>query len=239
MHGISDGLVRYTTTAAFTYTEALPATTSNGLWYSAYAWLFPDVDAMHLLAANTEGLEVYTACADILKAYVMIGLVDMYGDIPYSQALQGTDVISPGVDDGADVYAAAEQLLRDAIALLETTDDASPRDDVIYGGDKAKWITAAKTMILKIGVSTRLIGGASKITEIVNGGDFIDDASENLVIQFSTERNNPNSRHPFYNNHYESDDGTYMGNYFMWLMAEEKDSRSFAIQDCATTSTVR
>lgn len=222
MHFIADGLVRYTTTGAFTYNEALPSTSGNGIWNNAYADLFPDVDALVGLA-DEKGLDIHSGSAKIMKAYAMMGLVDMFGDVPYSQALQGTDVISPGVDAGADVYAAAEALIDEAIAQMEGSSAASPAVDNYYGGDGDKWVTLGKTLKLRIGATTRLVGGASKITSVVSGGDYMDTASEDFQFNYSNNRSNPDSRHPFYPNHYENGDGTYMGNYFMWVMRLEKE----------------
>ncbi|RLD21836.1 MAG: hypothetical protein DRI69_02990 [Bacteroidetes bacterium] len=223
-HFISDGLVRYTTTAAFTYTEALPATTGNGAWNSAYAQMFPDVQALNAAYAENPSLEVYAHTANILQAYIMMGLVDFFGDIPWRDALQGTNVISPTVDLGQEVYTVADELLTAAITALENTTASSPTNDLFYGGDVTKWVTCAKTLQLRIGATTRLIGGAAKMKAIIDAGDFIDDPSEDFQFAASTERDDPDSRHPFYPNHYESDDGTYMGNYFMWLMCCEKDT---------------
>ena len=226
MHFITDGLVRYTSMEAFTYIEALPATASNGLWNQAYAGVFPDVDAFAILANDNVVLEADFAIAKILKAYVMIGLVDLYGDIPYSEALKGTDVISPTVDDGAAVYDAAEVLLDEAIATLEATSDAGPTLDQFYGGDKASWVIAANTLKIKIGVNTRLLDGGAKLASVLSvvGDNFINDPARDMVFKASTERNLPDSRHPFYSDSYEATDGTYQGNYFMWLMTGEKDS---------------
>ena len=179
-HNISDGLVRYTTTAAFTYTEALPATTGNGAWNSAYAEMFPDVQALNAAYAENPALEVYAHTSNILQAYILMGLVDFFGDIPWRDALQGTDIISPGVDLGQEVYTVADELLTAAITALENTTAASPTTDLFYGGDVAKWITCAKTLQLRIGATTRLVGGAAKMTAIIAGGDFIDDPSEDF-----------------------------------------------------------
>ena len=222
-----DGTIRHTNHVSYTYVEQHTAVSGNGIWYTAYAWLFPDVAALETLQANGGGLEVYVACANIMKAYVMMGLVDFYGDVPYSQALKGTEIISPGVDKGADVYAAAAQLLEQSITTLEATSDPSPSQDLIYKGDKAKWVTFAKTLQMRVGFNTRLTQpgeAAVLIKDVIAGGDFIDDSGEDFVFQYGTERDNPNSRHAFYNNHYENDDGDYMGNYFMWLMCCSKDT---------------
>jgi len=221
--GVADGLARHTYMASFTYNSELPATTGNGAWNNAYANLYPDVDAMNAVAASNPALEVYAQTANILKAYVMMSLVDFFGDVPLTEALNGTDIISPKSDPGADTYAAAEELLKTAVEVLSATEAVAPADDMFYAGDITKWVTLARTLQLRIGVNTRLVGGASKIAAIVSGGDFIDDASEDFQFATGTERDNPNSRHPFYNNHYETSDGTYMNNYFMWQMCCEKD----------------
>ncbi len=208
----------------FTYNDAFRAQNFDGLWTTAYAGVFPDVDALVALAEE-RGLDVHAGMAKILKAYVMMTLVDLFGDVPYSEAGQGTDVISPQADPGAEVYAAAEALLDEAIAQLEATEAAPPAADLFYDGDVAKWITAAKTLKLRMAVTTRLVdpqGAAAKINKIVGDGDFIDDNSEDFQFHYSTNRLNPDSRHPFYSNSYESNDGTYMANYYMWLLAYEK-----------------
>ena len=230
MHNQTAGLVRYADMGSFTYVEDLPATNTNGIWNDAYAGVFPDVQAFERLATEDGAIkgafEADVAISRIMQAYVLIGLVDMFGDIPWSEALQGTDIISPNVDSGADVYGVAETMLDDAIATLRATSDVGgPSIDQFYGGDKDSWIYAANTMKLKIAMNMRL-KDPGKLTNTLSaiGEDFINDPSRDMIFRASTERNLPNSRHPFYNNAYEANDGTYMGNYFMWLMAEEKDS---------------
>ncbi len=226
MQFITDGLVRHTDMGAFTYVEALPPVSTNGLWNDAYAGVFPDVQAFEILADGNSALEADLAIAKIMQAWVLVGLVDLYGDIPWSEALQGITVISPNVDAGEDVYAAADEMLVDAIATLTATEDVGPSVDQFYGGNVASWITAANTIRIKIGMNQRLIDGGAALSAALSaaGDDFINDPSKDMIFRASTERNLPNSRHPFYNDSYEFNDGTYQGNYFMWLLAEEKDS---------------
>lgn len=199
--------------------------TFNGLWNNAYANLFPDIDAL-LDIAEPGGFDVHAGAAKIMKAYTLMTLVDLLGDVPNSEALQGTDVISPMADEGSVVYEAAIALLDEAIAQLEGTSAAPPRTDLFYGGNVDNWIKVAKTLKLRAAVTTRLVNpneSASTINALVSEGDLISDASEDFAFQFGTERNNPNSRHPFYNSHYEIGDGDYMSNYYMWLMLDDKE----------------
>ena len=231
-HFISDGLVRYTTMGAFTYNNAISAQTGNGAWNNAYAGLFPDMDALIALA-DDRGLNVYKGNTLVMKAYVMTTLVDNFVDVPFSEAGQGTDIISPSADEGSTIYAAADALLDEAIGLLEQG-GASPVTDIYYGGSTAKWVTLAKTLKLRNALNTRLTnsGAGGTIKSIVDAGDVIDDNSESFVFSYGQERDDPPSRHPFYNNHYENGDGTYMGNYVMWaLCCEKEDADGNQIRD--------
>ena len=207
-------------TSGFTYNNAFSPTSFNGVWNLAYAQFLPDAEALQAIA-DERGLTVHGGSTKIMKAYVLMTLVDMFKDVPYSEALKGTDIISPKVDDGASVYAVAEQLLDQAISDLGT-EAAAPAEDNFYGGDPAKWITLAKTLKLKLYLTTRLVDGQAigKFNEIINAGDYIDEAGEDFAFKYGTTRANPNSRHPFYNNSYENADGAYQSNYFMWALNE-------------------
>lgn len=216
---------RMTAMINYTYQSAFQAVAYNGLWNSAYSQLFSDVETL-LGVADERGLDVHAGSAKLMKAYVMVSLVDIFGAVPYSQALQGTDIISPGSDKdgGKSVYAAAEALIDEAIAQLDGTVAASPASDIFYNGNADKWITFGKTLKLKmyLNMSVGDASVASKINALIADGDLIDTESEDFEFQYSVERNNPNSRHPFYNDSYENSDGTYMSNYYMWLLRSEK-----------------
>ena len=205
----------------FTYQAWTDPTTFNALWFSTYSTLFPDIDAL-LPLADAAGLTVHSASAKIMKAYSLMALVDVLGDVPFSQAGLGTEAISPGPDPGSDVYAAADALLDEAITALTGTSATGPATDIYYGGDGAKWATLAKTLKLRAAVTMRLVGGGPSVAALIAEGDLIDEASEDFQFNYGNQRDNPNSRHWMYNNHYEANDGDYLSNSFMWNVAAEK-----------------
>ncbi|MEM9720868.1 MAG: SusD/RagB family nutrient-binding outer membrane lipoprotein [Bacteroidota bacterium] len=219
---------------SFTYLANVTPNTFNFLWNVAYAGLFPDIDAL-VTIANERGLAIHSGTSKIMKAYTLMALVDLMGNVPNSQAMQGLDLISPPADDGSTIYANAVALLDEAIAELTGTTANSPAIEQFYGGDAAKWITFAKTLKLRAAVTTRLVdpaGSAATINALVSEGDIIDDASEDFQYQFGNQRTNPNSRHPFYNSHYEVGDGPYLSNYYMWLLrADKEDENENAVID--------
>jgi hypothetical protein len=213
----------------FTYQATHGPTEFDGLWNDAYADLFPDIDAFIALAEPV-GLNTEAASAKIMKAYTLMLLVDLFGDVPNSEAGQGANpenqILNPADDPGADVYAAAIALLDEASAQLDgSTGFGSASFDNFYGGSAASWKTLANTLKIRAAVTTRLVngaGGVGTINAMVTGGDIIDTNGENFEFQYGNNRANPDNRHPFYPNGYENNDGQYQSNWFMWLMSESK-----------------
>ncbi len=208
----------------FNYEALSQPTDFNGLWFNAYSNLFPDVDALIALAEE-RGLDVHKGSVMIMKAYTLIGLVDVLGNVPYSQAGMGTDAISPPADPGDQVYSAAMDMLDQAISLLSGTSASGPSNDLYYGGDATKWVKLANTIKLKAALNMRLVdpsGSAGIINGIISGGNIISSADDDFVFQYGNQRTNPNSRSGMYNNHYEVNDGDYLSNYYMWLLKAGK-----------------
>ncbi len=233
LQGTPGGMTRmYFAGQNFQYVAALSPNTFRGLWFNVYSNLFPDIDALVMLAEerNQGGM---AGALKIMKAYALMGLVDLFGNVPLSEAGQGTDVISPKADPGAEVYQAAVALLTEAINQL---DGAPPvGGDLYYGGNVARWRTLARTLQLRAALNTRVVnasGAASTINSILATGDVIDEVAEDFQFRYGSQRTNPNSRHPDYNDMYEVTDGTYMNNYYMWLLRAEKvDENDITIVD--------
>ena len=210
-----------------TYQNAFQPTYFDALWTDVYADMFPDIEA--LAAISTErGRTKEIGTAHIMQAYTMMMLVDIFGDVPFSERGQGIAVVSPKADAGADVYAAAIALLDQAIVELNTpnTPVLAPGIDNFYGGNVARWITLANTLKLRAAVTTRLANpnAGAQVTTAITAG-VVDEQAEDWQWNYGSNRVNPSTRHPLYIDAYESLDADYLGNYFMWVVAEEKTIR--------------
>jgi hypothetical protein len=198
-------------------------TSFDGEWRLAYSSLIPDLNLI-IDNATERGLTTYAEVAKTMKAYVMFTLVDLWGDVPYSEAFQGVTVPNPQADDDEAVYAAAADLLEDALQ-----DFADPKgalgNDLYYNGGAAAWEKVANTLLIRYHVNTRRVGGSgSAINTIVATGKIIDQISEDFEFKYGSNRNTPNSRHPLYNDGYEVGPVWYMSNYMMWQMFGQKDN---------------
>lgn len=89
--------------------------------------------------------------ATVMQAYTWQLLVDLYDNIPYSEALNGEGGnLSPKFDDGSVIY-------KDLIAKIDTalSKDMSSftyeiSSDFVFKGDYTKWVQLANTLKLKL-----------------------------------------------------------------------------------------
>lgn len=104
---------------------------------------------------DTEVYGAYVAISKIMKAYHFQILVDFYGDIPYSEALQRSLNSNPAYDNGQAIYDDLIVELTEAIELLSAAEASDlsvlPEvDDIIFGGDLTSWKRFANTIKLRI-----------------------------------------------------------------------------------------
>jgi len=225
VYNFTTGLTRMEAeTGGFTYVASHGPTEFDGLWRQVYADVFPDIDA-YVAIAEPLGLNAEVASAKIMKAYSLLVMVDLFNDVPLSQAgMAGDGNSTPTADSGSDVYAAAGTLLDEALALLAGGDNfASAAFDNYYGGSASGWSSLASSLKLRTEVATKNVGGSGgAVDALVSGGNLIVENGQNFEFTYGTNRANPNNRHPSYGNSYENNDGAYMSNWYMWLMSESK-----------------
>jgi SusD/RagB-like outer membrane lipoprotein len=111
--------------------------------------------------APEEDRFVYAGIAKILKAYTFSMMVDVWGDVPFSEFDSfGEGLIQPKFDKGSEVYPKLLALIDEGIADINNTtvNPSKPgADDYIYKGNTANWIKAANTLKLKLYTQVRLV----------------------------------------------------------------------------------
>ncbi len=154
----------------------------------------------------------------------MFTLVDIFGDVPYTEANKGSENTNPNADNGRLIYDSALALLDGAIANFAKI-APSPKNDLFYGGNAVNWTTLAKTLKLKAYVTTRLVDNSvkSKIQALIDENDLINSSSQDFPFKYGTQDLAPDSRHPKYAvNYTQGGAEDYIGNYFMWVLYREK-----------------
>lgn len=103
--------------------------------------------------ASVTAQPVYVATGNILLAFNISYLTDLYGDAPYSQALQSatTGNIKPAYDKQQDIYMNLLQLLKDANEQLKTNSSGIDAGaDALYAGRALQWRKLANSLRLRL-----------------------------------------------------------------------------------------
>jgi len=111
----------------------------DGDWSVYYSTVLINLKIINTKAI-ADGKLNYAAIAQILSALALGNATDLWGDIPYSQALQGTANLSPVYDKQEDIYKDIQTLLDKGIADINAGTTTVPSsDDFFYTGDMSKW----------------------------------------------------------------------------------------------------
>ncbi|MEP7266935.1 MAG: SusD/RagB family nutrient-binding outer membrane lipoprotein [Saprospiraceae bacterium] len=109
--------------------------------------------------------------AKVMKAYIYQALVDMYGDVPYSEALKGVATLAPKFDNQKAIYENLIVSLNEAIVDLKANAFASAftSSDIIFKGNTSKWVKFANSLKLRLLVhQSRIPGREGYITTELN-----------------------------------------------------------------------
>ncbi|MDZ7900052.1 MAG: SusD/RagB family nutrient-binding outer membrane lipoprotein [Arcicella sp.] len=199
----------------------------GNLWLTAYAGILNDIKTLIPLAEKSEFF-VHAGVARVIRASVTANLVDAFGDVPLTDALNPEN-FNPKVDGGAAVYTAAVADLDKAIENFNAKSKAGLATDLYYSGNLDSWIRAANTLKLKILLNRRLIdaaGSRTGINALIAGGKLVSSTAQNFTFKYGTNQVNPNNRHPRYANQYSpTGAGDYQSNSYMGGMYDRQDPR--------------
>jgi Starch-binding associating with outer membrane len=189
----------------------------NGIWNSCYD---NNYDYQIIQSkASVAGAGFYEGIARIMKAHNFQILVDVYGNVPYTQALKGSGNPTPAYDNGIDIYKSLLREIDAGIELIKTATVSSTnpnknidKNDIMFGGDKTKWAKFGNTLKLRMLIHAYAVAGIDKAAEIaiINGeGSGYLGAGENAQVQPGYAADRPN---PFYNSYIASTAGAQTAN---------------------------
>ncbi len=166
----------------------------NAFWTNAYANTLPDIQLL-LQKAEEEGAWNYWVIGRILEAFNYHFLTDMYGDIPFTEALRADEIKAPKYDDSKTVvYPAILAMLDEAIAKeSQAKANSNPNignADYYFNGDMDKWIAFAKTLKLKL-LMRDFETNRAQITAILDAGGLLQEDCAMTAFEDATNKGNP------------------------------------------------
>jgi len=136
-------------------------TNSSFDYYGGYFDILKDLDYAIQGAATNPDLAYFGGAARVLKAYVYQILVDIHGNVPYTDALKGLGSLAPKFDDQKAIYEDLIKVLDTAITVLKANPlvTAFAGSDIVFNqagtgatlaGARTKWIQFANSLKLRI-----------------------------------------------------------------------------------------
>jgi hypothetical protein len=113
-------------------------------------------------SAEAGGDMVYKGIAQVLEALLIGTTADIWGDIPYSDAVGDNPM--PAFDEQMEVYASLQTLLSEAIANIGGAGAGPGAVDLFFGGAKQSWIGVANTLKARYHLHTAEVLGNAAYT---------------------------------------------------------------------------
>lgn len=168
-------------------------------WNVLYKDVLKDLDEAEKIISST----IYTtdelnalkpnklAIIEILNVYTNALLVETFGDVPYTEALDIENLL-PKYDDGLTIYKDLIVRLTVAINSLDTSLESYGSADNIYNGDVAKWKKLAASLKLRMGILIADVDNdfaKTTVEEAYNTGVFTSNSDNAAFTYYSADPN--------------------------------------------------
>lgn len=189
------------------YTEVSLYNTQNASSTAIYSGRL--MDCQNIINQNTDEATKYAAIesgsnanqiaiARILKAYIYWYVTDLWGDVPYTDALKGTPEVT--YDTQESIYKSLITELTEAVAQM---DNGLPiKGDIVYDGNMTKWKKFANSLRVLMSMRlTKKYPGAAEYaaTELkaalAEPAGVIEANADNFALTYIGN----NYKHPWYN----------------------------------------
>ncbi len=137
------------------------------------------------------------AVIDIMMAFGFQMATDIWGDIPYAQALTG-EITQPVYDSQEDIYTSLISSVSNAVGSINTGSAGfSSTEDIIFNGDMDGWQKFGNALLLRMGMRIADANSALASTTVsaALNGNIISSVNEEANLVFMT---NENIANPFW-----------------------------------------
>ncbi|MEO7983181.1 MAG: SusD/RagB family nutrient-binding outer membrane lipoprotein [Bacteroidota bacterium] len=157
---------QWTQSSTYIISSTLFAYQFNNTNFNYYDGMYDILEDLQYSISGATGTGAYFGgAARVLKAYVFQELVDLYGNVPYTDALKGTASLAPKFDDQKFIYEDLIKVLDTAITVLRANPLSAPLagSDIIFGSSPAtaatRWIQFANSLKMRILIRQSRIAG--------------------------------------------------------------------------------
>ena len=171
---------------------------ANRPWTELYAGCLNDLEFV-ITESNKAGDTGGVLIGTLMKAYTFQLLVDIFGDVPYTEALQSVNNITPKTTEGSVIYQDLIAKIDAALASYNSNpfETTIGKQDMIYGANMDQWIKFANTLKLKmyLRMAYTTLANPAKVNALLAENNFI--TADAKFSSFGKEEE-LNKRNPFY-----------------------------------------
>lgn len=145
----------------------------------------------------------YRGIAKILQAYMFSLVTDLFGDIPFTEAIMYLNAGKPGYDSQEEVYRGINSLIQEGIsdlvlAMNSGSELPAPDVDYMYQGDIEKWLRAANLLKLRITLKiSHQDNNYNHSLEVIEESSLFENNSNNLLFPYDIHDDLKNPRYEF------------------------------------------
>lgn len=209
---------------------------TNAWSYNLYAPGMIDTKILMEKAAASNSPH-YAGVGKVLMAYHLGVTTDLWGDIPYSDALKGDkNEFKPKYDTQEKIYTTIFTLLNEAITDLGSTSSVYSPDaeDLIYAGDLAKWKKTAYALKARYSMHLSKKKGATAYTDALAAlPNAYKSNDDDFKFVFGSAYNNAN---PIYKSEQERSGYLAANSTYMNMLKATNDPRKAVYFDGNTGS---
>lgn len=170
----------------------------QNMWQSLYRDVLADLkESKRLVMENTATIESVKnnqlAQIEIMEVYAWSVLLNTFGDVPYSEALDPENSL-PVYDDAQATYNAILGRLNSALDLISPTAEGYEGGDLLYEGDMAKWVKFGNSLQLKLAMVIADVDAAQAKSLVEEAAPNVFSSNDdNAVLYYlsSQPNNNP------------------------------------------------
>ena len=195
--------------------------TMQNEWDNTYLTL-TDIETL-IEQATLSGDLQYVGVAQMLKAYVIAGSVDLWGNIPYTEATQLEEgIVSASFDEQEAIYQDVLDLIDLAKANMKSDEGFAPgEDDLIYSGNMNRWIRFANSYKLKLynQIKNTDLFDQQDFDALVTEGNFMQSVADDFEFEHTIAQAPTDERNRLFLSAYGSTQfGSYISPWFYEIL---------------------
>jgi len=152
----------------------------NTAYNSLMAEPLPDLRRIKAMTAEDENKGYYFV-AEALSIFAWQIITDVWGDMPYFEALRGDEgLFHPKQDTGQEIYADLMKRINDLLKIDLSKSSINGGQDLIFAGDLSKWYKFANTLKLKLMIRVSEAGSYDNnaVLTFVQNGNFLTESAK-------------------------------------------------------------